>query len=128
MVRTMRERHKTAQVEGNGGTARVVYTEQKEAGKKSGERWLGRRPIGCALALLIVASAAFGYLVFLAPGRGNSYTDPASGFSLRYPPSWMLTTDPDGSHSTLLNPVTGATISASATTVSTAPDAVLSAA
>ena len=124
----MRGRHKTARVAGNGETARVAYTEQKETEARSGGAWLGRRPIGCALAILVVASAAFGYLVFLAPGRGASYTDPAAGFSLRYPPSWKLATDPDGSHPTLLNPVTGATISASATTVSAAPDAVLSAA
>lgn len=104
------------------------YVGQKETEAKSRGTWLGRRPIGCALAILVVASAAFGYLVFLAPGRGASYTDPAAGFSLRYLPSWKLATDPDGSHPTLLNRATGATISASAATVSASPDAVLSAA
>lgn len=89
--------------------------------------WPGRRPIGCALGILIVASAAFGYLVFLAPGRGNTYTDPAAGFSLRYPPSWTLATDPDGSHPTFVNPTTEATISAYATTVQGAPEAALNA-
>ena len=56
--------------------------------ERTGTVWLGRRPVGCALAILLVASAAFGYLVFLGPGRGATYTDPSAGFSLHVPPAW----------------------------------------
>lgn len=87
-----------------------------------------RRPIGCALALLIIVGAVLAYLTLLSPGRWKTYHDPVAGFSLQYPPAWLLTTDPDGSHPTFINPTTGATISAYATTLAGAPDAVLRAA
>ncbi|MGH2515255.1 MAG: hypothetical protein ACRDHP_06330 [Ktedonobacterales bacterium] len=96
--------------------------------ERAGTVWLGRRPIGCALAVLIVAGAAFGYLVFLGPGRSATYTDPAAGFSLRVPPSWTLATDPDGSHPTLINPASGATINVYATVAAGEPEEVLRAA
>jgi hypothetical protein len=55
----------------------------------------------------------------------QTYTDPSSGFSFRYPPGWLLTTESDGSHPTVVNPSDGATISVYADILSGTPNTLL---
>ncbi|WIG61923.1 MAG: hypothetical protein OJF49_004672 [Ktedonobacterales bacterium] len=66
----------------------------------------------CALLL----SSAFGASLVHAMPPGIStatwktFTDPVYGFTLQYPTSWNLVVAPDGSHITIANSHTGATI------------------
>ncbi|MGO8951016.1 MAG: hypothetical protein ACLQUY_25855 [Ktedonobacterales bacterium] len=77
------------------------------------------------LAIVVLLLGALGYLAVVAPRLWQSYTDPASGFSFRYPPGWLLTTAADGSNPTLVNPANGATISVYAVTLPGSPQTVI---
>ena len=85
----------------------------------------GRWRILSVVAVAILLLAGLGYLTLIAPNLWQSYTDPAAGFSIRYPPGWLLDTSVDGSHPPLINPSTRATISVYAATVSGSAGSVL---
>jgi hypothetical protein len=85
----------------------------------------GRVVLFVTLAALLVGGSALGYLTLVAPRLWQSYTDPTSGFSFRYPPGWLLTTDSDGSHPTVVNPHDRATISVYSDILSGSPDSLL---
>jgi len=108
----------------------------RTAGRSGGEvvqsRGAGRirgsaRPRVVLLALLaaLLAGGVLGYVTLIAPRLWQTYTDPASGLTFRYPPDWLLTTDSDGSHPTVVNPGDGATISVSADILSGSPSTLL---
>lgn len=55
----------------------------------------------------------------------HTFHDPVYGFSLSYPGSWILTTESDNSHITLLRPATKTTMSPIVTTLTKSVEAVL---
>jgi hypothetical protein len=90
----------------------------------------GRAPRRSRVPLLMVVLAALllgtiGYVALLAPRLWQSYTDPVLGFSFRYPPGWLLTTNADGSHPTVIDAATRATITVDAETETGSPQTLL---
>ncbi len=80
--------------------------------------------------LLLSISAAFtpAYAASTAKtptATWHTFHDPVYGFSLQYPSTWTLTPESDGSHITLLNPITRTTVSPIVTTQAGAASAVL---
>jgi hypothetical protein len=99
-------------------------------GLASSSRVGGTAPRRSRIPLLMMMLAALllgivGYVALLAPHLWQSFTDTASGFSFRYPPGWLLTTDADGSHPTVIDTATLATITVAAETESGTPQTLL---
>ena len=88
----------------------------------------GRTRLTLSVALTLVLLGGVGYLILGSPNRWNSYMDPLAGYSFSYPRSWLLATNPDGSHGSVIDPATRAIFSVAASTVAGAPDAALDAA
>ena len=92
----------------------------------SGRPRRGRTVLVLAVAVLLLGT--LGYLTVIAPRLWRSYSDPAGSFSFRYPPGWLLITATNGSHPTVIDPATRATISVYAVTLSGSPESLLGAA
>jgi hypothetical protein len=86
--------------------------------------WRSRVPL-LMVVLAALLLGTIGYVALLAPRLWQSFTDPASSFSFRYPPGWLLTTDADGSHPTVIGTATHATITVAAAAETGTPQTLL---
>jgi hypothetical protein len=102
----------------------------EEPGSSPSSRTGGRAQRRSRVPLLMMVLVALllgtiGYVALLAPHLWQSFTDPASGFSFRYPPGWLLSTDADGSHPTVIDTATRASITVAAATETGTPQTLL---
>lgn len=100
---------------------------KREQGQASGKP-RSRTRLALSVALTLVLLGGAGYLIVGAPNHWNSYTDPLAGYSFSYPRAWLLATNPDGSHGSVIDPASRATFSVAASTVGGTPEAALDAA